>query len=93
MAKKTRSARTSKVDPNETKADKFKRLGAARYGKCVTALRNLSKLGGNGYERTAEQQKKIVDGLKVELATVEKALTPHVPGAAKSKDAAPAITL
>lgn len=90
--KKPRKPRQSKVDPNESKADKFKRLGTARYTKCVTALRNLAKLGGAGYERTAEQQKKITEGLRAEVAAVEKALVPHVPGT-KAEKVAPSITL
>lgn len=93
--KKTTRKPRQKVDrSDETKAQKFKRLGEARVTKCVMALRNLAKLGGINYERTADQQKKIADTLKAEVALVEKALVPFVPGAAKiDKSSGPAITL
>lgn len=93
MAKKTRKPRTSTIPANESKADKFKRLGAKRYGNCVKQLRNLAKLGGPGYERTAEQQKKIVEGLRMELVAIEKALVPHVPGDKTKKAETPSIAL
>lgn len=85
MAKKTRAARQSTVPADETKAQKFVRLAEARVTKAVKTLRNIAKLGGNNYERTAEQQKKIVDLLTAEVEAVKKALTPHVPGAKKEK--------
>lgn len=91
--KKTRKPRTSNVPADESKADKFKRLGAKRYGNCVKQLRNLAKLGGPGYERTAEQQKKIVDGLTAEVEAIKKALVPHVPGTKSTKAETPSITL
>lgn len=88
MVAKKRTPRTSKVDPNETKAGKFVRLGEQRLTKATMALRNLAKLGGNNYERTAEQQKKIGDLLRAEVEAVVKALVPHVPGSKTDKKAA-----
>jgi hypothetical protein len=55
-----RKARVSKADPNETKADKFRRLASDRLGKAVTRIQQIGNLSGPGYEYTEEQRNKIV---------------------------------
>ena len=54
-----RKPRTSTVPPNETKAEKFKRLGVARVGKAIKALQSVTQLAGKGYECTDEQAEKV----------------------------------
>lgn len=93
MAKKERAPRTTKTDPNETKAQKFVRLAEKRLTKAVSAIRNIAKLGGPNYERNAAQQKAIVDMLRKEIAAVETALVPHVPGAPREKQTGPVLSL
>lgn len=61
-AKKERKARTP-VDPNETKAQKFVRLGTKRVNKAVKSVKQLAQLAGSGYDSTPEQRKKITDAL------------------------------
>lgn len=91
--KNARKPRQTSVPSDETKAAKFKRLASARTTKAILTMRNLAKLGGPNYERTAEQQKKIVDVLQAEVHAVQKALVPHVPGVASTKTEGPLISL
>ena len=56
-------AKRAPVDPNETKAGKFKRIGTQRVNKAVKAVKQLGNLAGNGYESTTEQRKTITDAL------------------------------
>lgn len=67
---KTRKPRQNKVDPNETPQSRFKRLGAARTAKAVAAIKGIGKLTGKAYERTPEQEKKIMQALEDAVQTV-----------------------
>jgi len=40
---------------NETKADKFKRLGGKRVGRAIKAIKGIGNLAGSGYEYTDAQ--------------------------------------
>lgn len=60
MAKKTNA-------PVETKAAKFRRLANQRAGKIIRGLESLGKLGGSGYESTADQRRAIEDALQGSL--------------------------
>lgn len=62
MAKKK-----SNVPANETKAQKFVRLANFRVNKLLKSFKQLGQLGGNGYESTADQRKKIETILKDSL--------------------------
>jgi hypothetical protein len=59
----TRKRRVSTVDPNETKAAKFKRLGGLRVAKAIKAIGLIGNLNGSGYEYTPEQIDKMRTGL------------------------------
>jgi len=76
MAKEpTRKPRESKVDPDESKADKFIRLAKARMTKALKAIAQLENLGGSNYEYTHDQANKIVNSLERAVAAVEAKLT------------------
>lgn len=75
MAKKKATKNTAKA-VEESKADKFKRLGAMRATKAINAMRGLQKLSNkNNYEYTPEQVEKIVTVLKDELEAVYNSFT------------------
>lgn len=57
--KKERKKR-EKAPENETPAARFARLGKIRALKAESAIRNVGKLTGRGYESTPEQRAKIV---------------------------------
>lgn len=59
--------RKSKIDPNETKAQKFVRLANHRINRILKLNKALSALGGAAYESTPEQRKRIGDVLKTSL--------------------------
>ena len=44
-----------KGNPNETAADRFKRLANARMGKAEKVISQLGLLTGSTYEKTSEQ--------------------------------------
>lgn len=88
MAKKTRTPRTPS---GESKADKFKRIAAARVTKAVKMIDNLSKCGGSGYERTPEQVKKIETVLLDSVKRAVASLAPRVAG--EKKEEGPVIQL
>lgn len=69
-----RKAGESKVPENETKAQKFVRLGVPRVQKAIKALDAIGNLAGSGYESTTEQQEKIITALREKLDAVEKRL-------------------
>ena len=52
-----------RVPENESKADRFRRIGKKRAAKAVKAVQALAALGGSGYESTPEQRAKIVTAL------------------------------
>jgi hypothetical protein len=62
--KKTeRKKRESTAPADESKADRFKRVGTPRINKAVKAISVIGNLSGNGYEYTDEQIGKINDAL------------------------------
>lgn len=69
-----RRAGKSAVDPNETKAQKFVRLGVPRVTRAIKAIGAIGNLGGSGYESTPEQQEKIIAALRGAVDSVEKRL-------------------
>lgn len=58
--------------PEETKAQKFKRLGAQRMTKARTAVRLVGQVFSSNYEWTPEQASKVITDLKSWVAEVEK---------------------
>ena len=66
-AKKERKKKTP-VDPNETKAARFARLGNIRTRNAIKALSNVGKLTGSNYESTPEQVQKILSALTSALS-------------------------
>lgn len=74
MAKKDakRAPRQTVDRSNESKADKFKRLGNKRLNKALKAIKNIGNLSGAGYERTPDQvktiQSKLDDAVKTTMA-------------------------
>lgn len=61
----------SSVPTNETKAQKFVRLGNKRVPKALKAIKQIAQLGGNGYESSPEQRAKIVTALESEVKAVK----------------------
>lgn len=59
MAKGSTNRKKTTVDPNETKAQKFVRIGQVRVGKAIKAIQNVAALGGRSYESTPAQHAKI----------------------------------
>lgn len=51
----SKMAGRNKVNPNETPADRFKRLGNVRLSKAVKAVGLIGHLTGSQYVRTPEQ--------------------------------------
>lgn len=79
-SKKT-PAKKAAAKTEETKAQKFSRLGSMRATKAINAMRALQKLANtNNYEYTPEQVAKIVDALKTEVEGVFNAF--NAPGTA-----------
>lgn len=66
-----RKAGAAKVDPNETKEQKFIRLAVPRLNKSVKAISSLGKLAGPGYESTPAMRTKILEILSGELKKVQ----------------------
>ena len=70
--KKPRKAKTPAPE-NETKADKFKRLGTARLSKALKTIKLIGNLSGAGYDYDDDQIKKIEDALSGQVtATMQK---------------------
>lgn len=57
---------------NETKAQKFIRLGSLRTAKALKSVRLLGSLASVSYEYQDDQIKKIVGALREEISAVEK---------------------
>ncbi len=51
----------------ESKADKFKRIGAGRVNKALVAISRLGALSGNAYEYTDEQVESMFGALQAAL--------------------------
>lgn len=79
-AKKERA----KVDPNETKAQKFVRLGTKRINRAVKVVKQLAQLAGSGYDSTPEQRKKITDALDAAVKHVKDRFAGQKEAAAES---------
>lgn len=77
MAKTSKKTATKKAAAgDESKADKFKRLGSMRVTKAINAMRGLQKLSNrNNYEYSPEQVEKILGALKSEVESVYAAFT------------------
>lgn len=67
-----RKKRESKVDPDESRNQKFVRLANARVSTAVKKIYQIGNLGGAGYESTADQRDKIA---KVLQDAVESAIS------------------
>lgn len=80
-----KTAKVSTVDPNETKAAKFLRLGKPRVNAALKSIDIVGNLSGSGYEYTAEQVAAIRKALEV---AVEKTMAKFD---TKKKDGGPAF--
>ena len=64
----SKMAGRNKVNPNETPAERFKRLGNVRLSKAVRAIGLMGHLTGSQYVKTPEQvsiiEKALQDGVK-----------------------------
>jgi len=78
--KQTRTPRQSKVNPNETKAEKFSRLASARVTKAAKAITNIGNLAGAGYERTPAQVASINKHLQDAVDRVKARFTAPIAG-------------
>jgi|GEM_PF-2513599 len=65
-----------RAPPNETRPDKFVRLGEHRMTKVTTAMRQLCILGRD-YPHTETQTSRIIGELRRLVGEVEAALAPH----------------
>lgn len=52
---KSTTSKASKVPANETKAERFVRVGTPRVNKAIKAIRQLGKLASSNYEYSEEQ--------------------------------------
>ena len=59
--------------PNETKAEKFKRLGSQRTVKILKLLKQLKNLSSSAYEYTTEDVDKIFGAIRAQLDETEQA--------------------
>ena len=83
-AKRGRKPGVSKVDPNETKAEKFVRLASKRVTKTLNNIRQIGQLSGAGYECTPEQVAKMFGALNAAAETAYNRF--NAKGASKSDD-------
>ena len=58
--------------PEESKADRFKRLAEPRVGSTVKKIKIIGNLASNNYEFSAEQVEKILTTLRTAVDEVEK---------------------
>lgn len=65
---------------NETKADRFKRLGSHRIGRALKAIQRVGNLASANYEYTPEQVQKLSDALTTELKLTLAKFHPKVAG-------------
>lgn len=61
-----------KIDPNEDKATKFRRLASQRMTMALKSIGSIANLSGNGYSYTKEQADKIVRDLSARVEHVKK---------------------
>lgn len=76
-ATKANVRRRPKIDPNETKSARFRRLATSRMSVALKALTSVSNLSGNGYEYTDAQVAKIVGDLTARVEQVKKSFESH----------------
>lgn len=69
----TKKPRQSKVDPNETPEKRFTRIATLRTGKAIVAMKGISKLTGNNYKRTKEQETSILAALENAMQEIKDA--------------------
>ena len=72
------------------KADKFARLGNARYKRCVAMIRSLGKLGTSGYERDPAKVTALASVLRSEIDAMEQKLMPRA-GSEKQRETMPDV--
>lgn len=63
QAKRGRKPGVSKVDPNESKAEKFLRIAPKRMTKVLNGIRQLGQLSSGGYEYTPQQVQKMFQAI------------------------------
>lgn len=73
MATKERK-KSAKVPENETKAQRFVRVGKTRVNRAIKTVNSVAALSGAGYEYTDEQRDKIVSALEAATANTVAAL-------------------
>lgn len=62
---------TTATAPEETKADKFKRLAESRVSKALSAIATIGGLASKtNYEYTPEQVEKIIGALNAEVTVL-----------------------
>ncbi len=66
--------RTATVDPNETSAQRFVRIGKARGAKVIQTCKQLENLGNGDYVYSPEQAEKLCKALETAVAGVRRAL-------------------
>jgi hypothetical protein len=59
-------------NPNESKADRFKRLAEPRVGNAIKKIEIIGNLASSNYEFSAEQVEKILSSLRTTVDEVEK---------------------
>lgn len=64
------------ASPNETKEDKFKRLGKARTNRALTAISSIGKLSGSSYASTDEQRAAIFRAIRKATDDAEASFKP-----------------
>ncbi len=57
--------------PEESKADKFKRLATSRVNNALVKIELIGNLAGSNYDFTFEQYEKIIGSLKEAVETLE----------------------
>lgn len=65
------------VDPNESKSQKFVRLGRKRLTRVLKGMEGLEALGRGQYEYTPEQANKVLQHLVDGVAKVKAAFAPR----------------
>ena len=74
MSKGIRKVRTATVAPDETKAEKFKRLASNRTSDALASIKSISNLSNTAnYEYTDDQIERILGVLRIELEYLENA--------------------
>lgn len=64
----TSKKKSAKVPENETKAQRFVRVGKTRVNRAIKTVNSVAALSGSGYEYTDEQRDKIVSALEAATA-------------------------